>query len=67
METWDCLWAVGIFWVREMRNKTLPTSSSFRVNTYRQRQEQMKSRIGNSEITKSEETEVKTLMANQAD
>lgn len=33
METWDCLWAVGIFWVREMRNKTRPTSSSFRVNT----------------------------------
>lgn len=33
MDTCDCLWAVGIFWVREMRNNTLPTSSSFRVNT----------------------------------
>lgn len=34
-ETWDCLCTVGMCWVREMRKRTRPTSSSLRENTWK--------------------------------
>lgn len=34
-ETWDCLCTAGMCWVREMRKRTRPTSSSLRENTWK--------------------------------
>lgn len=43
IDTCDCLWAVGIFCVNDMRNNTRPTSSSLRVNTWKRDKNQNQS------------------------